>query len=891
MALSSGTHLGPYEILSALGAGGMGEVYRARDTRLKREVALKVLPEGFSQDPDRLARFQREAELLATLNHPNIAAVYGLEKADGVTGIVLELVEGETLADAIARGPIPLADALPLGRQIADALEAAHEKGVIHRDLKPANIKVTSDGKVKVLDFGLAKMMEHEPSASSLMMSPTLSVHATRAGVILGTAAYMSPEQARGKVLDRRADIWAFGCVLLECLTGRQVFSGDTVSDTIAAILTREPDLDALPTNTPGRIRDLLRRCLQKDTKRRLHDIADARIEIEDAVAHPEVPAVAGVGSAAAPARGRSRLFPWGVALALAMGLAAVGWRQLFTPRPATLSLSRLHFELPQNVTFGDESYPLITLSLDGTRMVFVGRENGNVQLFLRRMDQWESKPIAGTLGADKPFLSPDGQWVAFTAGRKLKKVAIDGGPVVDLCDAEWGGGSWGLDDQIVYSKSYNEGLWRIPASGGTPQMLTSPDRAKGELSHWWPQILPGGEWVLFTAFSTPVEKSRIAVRSLKTGEQKTVLEGGVFARYVVSGNMIFARGETLLTVPFDLRRMEATGAPTPVLDGVYTYPQNGVSQYAASDSGTLAFVRSASLALEQRLVSVDRSGKVQTIRENLQTFGGIRLSPDGRRLAMAQREGGHAPDVWILDLERGSLARLTFGPASNFDPVWTMDGKRLFYVSERPVFELYSKAVDGSTPEEAFLSTTNDTYPASVSPDGKALLLTISDPRTGSDLWLLPLEGKREPKPLSATSFEELGGAFSPDGRWIAFETDESGKAEVYVQDYPGGGNRMQISTDGGAEPVWARNGKELFYRVGKKLMVVPMGADAAPGKPRVLFEGEFKVGDRIPNYDVSPDGSRLYFIQTNTQSQQQAKVDIVLNWFEELKARAPTK
>jgi serine/threonine-protein kinase len=470
-----------------------------------------------------------------------------------------------------------------------------------------------------------------------------------------------------------------------------------------------------------------------------------------------------------------------------------------------------------------------------------------------------------------------------------MKKVAIDGGPVVDLCEADWGGGSWGPDDQIVYTNSYNEGLWRVSASGGATHMLTSPDRAKGELGHWWPQILPGGEWVLFTAFSTPVEKSRIMVRSLKSGEQRTLLEGGIFGRFAASGHLIFAKGETVLTVPFDSRRMEVTGAPTPVLDGVYTHPQNGLSQFAVSGSGTLAFVRSTSIAVEQRLVSVDRSGKVQTIRENLQTFGGMRLSPDGRRLAIALRQGGHAPEVWVQDLARGLLSRLTFGPASNFNPAWTTDGKRLFYVSERPVFELYWKAMDGSSPEEAFLVSGNDKYPASVSPDGKTLLMSVSDPKTGSDLWLMPLEGKREPKPLLATPFQEITGAFSPDGRWIAFQTDESGKAEVYVQDFPGGSNRVQISTEGGTEPVWSRNGKELFYRVGKKLMAVSMGVGGAPGKPRVLFEGDFKTNDRIPNYDVSPDGQHFYFIQTNKQSQQPGKLDIVLNWFDELKRRVP--
>ncbi len=884
-----GQSISHYKVTSLLGAGGMGEVYRATDTKLGRDVALKVLPAMVANDPERLARFQREAQVLASLNHTNIASIYGLEESGGVRALVMELVEGPTLAEKIKQGALPIDEVLQIAKQMAEAMEAAHEKGIIHRDLKPANVKITPGGKVKVLDFGLAKALASDSGAYDTSHSPTLTAAgATRDGLILGTAAYMSPEQARGKVLDKRTDIWAFGCVLLECLTGRQAFSGETVSDTIAAILTREPELDALPASTPRRIRALLGRCLQKDVKNRLHDIADARIEIEEALAHPEETPAAKSGIGAAPARGWRQLLPWGVAVVLGLALAVVGWKQFFSPAPTAQGLTRLTFEYPLKIAFGEEAWPLFVFSQDGTRMVFVGNENGEDQLYLRRMDQWDSRPIANTRSAAKPFLSPDGQWVAFSVGRAMKKVAIEGGPAVDLCEADWGGGSWGTDDQIIYTKSYNEGLWKISASGGAPQMVTSPDRAKGELGHWWPQVLPGGEWVLFTAFATPIEKSRIVVRSLKTGEQRTVLEGGVTARFA-SGQLVFARGDTVMAVSFDLKRMEVTGAPAPIVAGVATFPQNGSAQFAVSDTGTLAFIRSASLAVEQKLVSVDRSGKIQTIRENLQSFAGIRLSPDGRRLALAQREGGHAPDVWIQDLERGLLSRLTFGPASNFNPVWTADGKRLFYVSERPVFELYWKAVDGSSPEEAFLVSGNDKYPASVSPDGKMLLMSVSDPKTGSDLWLLPLEGKREPKPLLATPFQEPTGAFSPDGRWIAFQTNESGKAEIYVQDYPGGSNRVQISTEGGTEPVWSRNGKELFYRAGKKLMVVSMGTGAAPGKPRILFEADFKTGDRIPAYDVSPDGQHFYFIQTNKQTARRATLDIVLNWFDELRRRVP--
>jgi eukaryotic-like serine/threonine-protein kinase len=888
--LASGRKLGPYEIHAPLGAGGMGEVYRARDERLEREVALKVLPQAVASDPERMARFQREAQVLASLNHPNIASIYGLEESGGVRALVMELVEGPTLAERIKQGALPIDETLQITKQIAEALEAAHEKGIIHRDLKPANVKVTPDGKVKVLDFGLAKAFAPDSGVYDISHSPTLTAEATREGLILGTAAYMSPEQARGKALDKRTDIWAFGCVLFECLTGRQAFGGDTVSDTVASILTRAPDFETLPAATPSRTRELLRRCLEKDVNHRLHDIADARLEIEETITQPSGP-VAAIAASTLTTTRWGRLLPWALVLVLGVGLAVLGWRQFHQLRSETQPVVRLTANLPPKVSFGDASWPLLAFVPDGTGLVFAGAEEGVRQLYLRQIDQWDAVPIRGTEGASRPFLSPDGQWVAFTAARKLKKVAIGGGPAVELCEAEWGGGSWSPDDEIVYTKDYNSGLWKIPAAGGSPQMLTSPDRSKGELGHWWPQILPGRETVLFTAFSTPRERSRIVVRSLKTGEQRTLIEGAVFARYASSGHLIYAQGETVLAVPFDLRRLEVTGAAVPVLEGVAFEGQNGDSQYTVSDNGVLAFLRGSSILTAQNLVSIDRSGRTQSIRENIHAYGGIRLSPDGRRIALGRRESGAPPDVWIQDLERGSLTRLTFGPASNFDPIWTTDGKRILYVSERPVFDIYWKAADGSGSEEALLSTGMDKYPVSVSPDGKTLLMSVSDPKTDNDLWLLPLEGKREPQPFLTTRFKESTGAFSPDGRLIAYESTESGRAEVYVQAYPAGGSRWQVSTDGGSEPLWTRNGKELVYRAGKKLMAVPMSPDpgSAPGKPAVLFEGDFSSGERSPGYDVAPDGQRFYFIQQSKQADAQVKLDIVLNWFEELKHRVP--
>jgi serine/threonine-protein kinase len=889
--LSVGTKLGPYEIQSPLGAGGMGEVYRASDTKLKRDVALKVLPEALAKDADRMARFQREAHVLASLNHSGIASIYGLEESGGVRALVIELVEGPTLAGRIAQGPIPLDEALPMAKQIAEALEYAHEHGIIHRDLKPANIKVTRDGAVKVLDFGLAKALADDPASADVSNSPTLSMAATKAGIILGTAAYMSPEQARGKPADRRADIWSFGVVLYEMLTGKMAFRGETSSDVLAAVIKEEPGWDLLPARTPAAIRKLLRRCLEKDPERRLQAIGEARIEIEQALAHPQeaAPASLAAGAIRSP---WSRLVPWGIVVLLVLALLLQGWRQFSLRVRSPKGAVRLSLNLPPDISLGGEDWPPFTLPPDGTKIVFVGAQEGISQLSVRRLDQSDATPIRGTQGAHNPFFSPDARWVGFTVGQKMQKVAVEGGPPVDLADASWGGGCWGTNGELIYTQIYNGGLWKLPAEGGPPVVLTSPDRSQGELGHWWPQILPGGETVLFTAFSTPIERSRILAQSLKTGKQTVLVEGAVFGRYVPSGHVMFARGETVFAVPFDLGRLEVTGAPVPVLEGVATFPQNGLSLFAVSDAGVLAYLPSSAMVTEHALVSVSRMGKLQIIREGLHPYPGLRLSPDGQQVALSLREGGHPPDVWVLNLDRGALTRLTFGPASNFNPLWTHDGKRILYTSERPVFDVYSKAADGSGSEEAVSTSANDKHPLSLTPDDNTLLMDVSVPKLGEKLWLLSLAGNREAKPFLAMPSQQQTGAVSPDGHWIAYQSRESGKAEIYLEAFPAGGSRVQLSTDGGTEPVWARNGKELFYRAGKKLMAVPIsvGAGSAPGRPKVLFEGDFMQGLQLPTYDVSLDGRQFYFLQKSKQAEQQARIEIILNWFEELKQRVPT-
>ncbi len=581
MTLSTGTRLGPYEIVVPLGAGGMGEVYRARDTKLNRDVAIKILPETFAHDDEWVSRFKREAQVLASLNHPNIAAIYGFEESNGAHGLVMELVVGSTLAELIGLGPIALSESLPIASQIVEALEYAHEKGVIHRDLKPANIKIAPDGAVKILDFGLAKVFVDDAATqnSELSHSPTL-IRGTQAGMILGTAAYMSPEQAQGKPVDKRTDIWSFGVVLSEMLTGRQLFAGETISDIIAAVLRDKVDWSALPAEAPANLRKLLERCLERDRKRRLRDIGDARNEIADMLS--DSPAAESESSEViASPNTRWREIAWSLAVLLSV---AVGWILL---RPASVTHSgpiHLSITLASMQELGRDGDLLVALSPDGSRLVFEAHQGSEPeQLYMRQMDRPEVKPIPGTAGAANPCFSPDGKWVLFYADNKLKKVSLDGGEPQVVCDANWGGASWGPGDTIVFTRDYNTGLWRVPAAGGAPVELTSPDLPKGELGHLWPQILPDGKSVLFTAFSTPMEKARIVVISLETKKQQVLIEGGIFARYVSSGHLVYARGKTMMAVPFDLGSLKVTGPAVSVLEDVPAHSSNGNSQFGIS--------------------------------------------------------------------------------------------------------------------------------------------------------------------------------------------------------------------------------------------------------------------------------------------------------------------
>ncbi len=925
MPLPAGTRLGPYEILSPLGAGGMGEVYRARDSKLGREVALKVLPEILARDPDRMARFKREAQVLASLNHPNIAAIYGFEESDGVRALALELVEGETLGEWLGRDApagrlksdstrpttetahraVSTDDALPIARQIADALEYAHERGIIHRDLKPANIKITPEGTVKVLDFGLAKALEVEATASSNVSdSPTLTAAATQAGVIIGTAAYMSPEQARGKSVDRRADIWAFGCVLYEMLAGRQAFEGDTVSDTLAAVLKTEPDLSALPASTPARVRELLRRCLTKDPKRRLRDIGEARIATEEALSGTDdVAPVCDRRSGGSDLAARRaalqppwrRALPWALAAISTLALFALTLGNMFrAPLPPTRPIARLAVTLPPTGRLAEAFFSPIALAPDGSRLVYVAYHGASTQLYARAFDSFDAKPITGTEGAENPFFSPDGQSVGYFAEGKMKKVTLSGGAPFTLCNAASNrGASWVPDNNIVVALSGNSGLFEVSAAGGTPKPLTVPDRQMGEISHRWPEILPGGKALLFTLWSGgSFDDARIVLLSLNTGERRVLVEGGTHAQYVPSGHLVYARAGGLLAVPFDLKRLEVAGSPVPILDGVSMNSGSGSASFSISAGGALAYVPGGLSVSTRNLFWVDRKGVAKPLPAPSHRYFSPRLSPDGRRLAVGDNVSG----LWLFDLTRGALTRLADTAGAFPLPIWTPDGHSVTFRSVvGPSLNLHWMPADASRAPQRLTTSENQQSPGSWSPDGQVLAFSENDATTGWDIWVLKLEGDRKPRPFLQTPFNEGGPEFSPDGHWLAYQSDETGQQEVYVRPFPGPGGKWQISTEGGTEPMWARNGREFFYRNGEKMMVVSVGTKPTftASKPRQLFEGPYESGSLVfsfePNYDVSPDGQRFLMIKRSEQASTPTQVNVVLNWSDELRRLAP--
>jgi serine/threonine protein kinase/Tol biopolymer transport system component len=907
MTLATGTRLGSYEVVAPIGAGGMGEVYQAHDTKLGRDVAIKVLPEAFAHDADRLLRFQREAKMLAALNHPNIATIFGLEHSDGVQYLVMELVSGETLAEKVKAGPLPIAEALNVAKQITEALEAAHEKGIIHRDLKPANVKVTPEGKVKVLDFGLAKAFEGDATNEGIGNSPTLSRAATMQGVILGTAAYMSPEQARGKAVDKRTDNWAFGCVLYELLTGNAAFHGEDVTDILAAVVRAEPNWQALPAATPAKIRDLLRRCLQKDKTQRMQSAGDARIEIQEVLAAP--PTEVGATTASATRGWRERLTQATAATTTAIAVALAVVLVLRTPKPSQPPQA-LHLSAETGAdgslytTFGSAAI----FSPDGTQLAFAASgADQKRRVYIRSLDQLQARALSGTENAIDPFFSPDGQWIGFFADGKLKKISVQGGAAVTLCDAPNDrGGSWGEDGTIVFTPDIRNALSRVSSAGGQAQPLTTLDTQASEATQRWPQVLPGGKAVLFTSntHANNVGDSDIVVYSMASGQRKTVQRGGIYARYLPSGHLVYIHEGTLFAVPFDLKRLEMTGQPAPILEGVLAQPFGGGAQFSFSDTGNLVYVTGRGGGQNVSIYWMDHDGKFTPLHESPGNYYNPAFSPDGKRLALGINDGKRA-DIWVYELERDTLTRLTFAGESNTYPVWTPDGQRITYSSQEKggTLNLWWIRADGAGDAQRLAESKNSQYPRSWRPDGKVLAFTQLNPAANYDIMTLPIEGDEksgwkpgEPKPFVNSAFNELDPAFSPDGRWLAYQSNESGSYEVYVRPFPGPGGKWQISTGDGLDPKWSRNGKELFYRTGdSKIMAVTYTASGDSfhaQKPQPWSPGQFTdLGLGIYSFDLHPDGKRFAVLKAPGTGQTAAvnKVNFIFNFFDEVRSKFP--
>jgi Tol biopolymer transport system component len=905
MTLVPGTRLGPYEILSALGAGGMGEVYRARDTRLDRTVAIKILPTELASDPDLRVRFDREARAISQLSHPHICTLYDVGHDADVHFLVLEYLEGETLEDRLARSnsaPLQYDDALRIGIEIAGALAAAHRAGIIHRDLKPGNVMLTKAG-AKLLDFGLAKTAPPAVATSGLSMLPTTPPVApqggalTAQGTILGTFQYMAPEQIEGLEADARTDVFAFGCVLYEILTGLKAFEGKTRASLLGAILKDEPPpVSRAQTLASAELDRVVSTCLQKDPDDRWQTARDLLRELQWSVA--AAPAAAAAASESSP-RGAMRLERAGwVAGIIVAVVATFAGARAWRSSPAGRAM-RFVIQAPPDVSL-ELGLSAMSVSRDGRLVAFRGSTaaGGTPQLFLRHIDQFDAAPIRGTEGAVGPFFSPDGQWLGFFADAKLKKVPVAGGPPFTICDAPGTlasrGAAWGPDDTIVFPAQTTAGLSGVAAAGGPPTPLTTLNATRGERSHRWPEFLPGGKAILFVIQSgtaaSSFDDATIAVRSLETGQQRTVIAGGTRPRFASTGHVIFERGGSLLAVPFDANRLESTGPAFPVVEGVISNAATGLSHYDIAQNGTLVYAAGNLAVLDRTLAWVDRKGLARDIPGLKKPFTDVALSPDGHRAALPI--GGSQPgDIWISDLDRGTLTRLTTTERgrSAGSPVWTADGHRVAYsLLSTNGYQMYWRSSDFSGPEEQLLKDdASGQFPRSFSPDGRWLLYQRGFNAATNDLWILPLEGDRKPRPFVATSFNETAARLSPDGRWVAYESNETGRSEIYVQHFPGPGAKSPVSTGGGARPTWASNGGEIFYRSGDRMMAVPVTLQPSfsAGTPHLLFESTYE-----PQYDVAPDGKQFLMIKGERQARP-TTLNVVVDWFAEVAARAPAK
>ena len=860
-----GETIAHYRITAKLGEGGMGEVYRAVDTKLDREVALKILPAAFASDADRMARFEREAKVLASLNHPNIAQIYGVEER----ALVMELVEGETL-----KGPLPLETALGYARQIADALEAAHEKGIVHRDLKPANVKVTPAGVVKVLDFGLAAVAQTpRPDPENAANSPTLTISPTSTGLILGTAGYMAPEQARGKPVDKRADIWAFGVVLYELLTGTRAFDGEDVAEVLAAVIHKEPELKRLPQQ----VRGVVERCLRKDPRKRMRDIGDVRMMLE------ERPVAAPV-----QARSAGRL-PWilaGALLIVTIGLGYAAYRQVSEPAKVV----RLSILPPEKTTVNMEA-----ISPDGRRVVFVGVQEGRSALWVRELDSLSARGLTGTEDATYPFWSPDSRSIAFFQGAKLKKIDTAGGPALTLCDAASGrGGSWSQNGIIVFTPSVRSGVYRISADGGPATPVTELDRTAGENAHRMPWFLPDGHRFLYTARNDEPEKNAIYVADLNSKDRGKISAASSNAVYVPPGYLLLLRGTTLMAQPFDASIAQPKGDGVPIAESIRFDSLNLTGEFSASRNGVLAYSSGSTtagliggIAGSLQLTWFDRSGKVTGTVGQPGVVYQPSISPDGRTVAFDRvGQNGHN-DVWLYDPARGTESRFTFDSPSSSYPVWSPDGNHIGYRSNRGALlgGVVIKAISGPGEIEFASNTVANAFPRDWSRDGRYIFAEVADQKTSLDIWVLPQFGDRKAFPYLRSEFNETFAKLSPNGQWLAYVSDETQRNEIYVQTFPKPAGKWQISTNGGTRPVWSRDGKELYFiDPGRRMMAVEIGAGPKfqAGVPKALFATRLALGPNT-TFDVSKDGR--FLVPNQVEDPEAAPISVVINWTAGLK------
>ena len=893
MSIASGTRIGPYEVIAPVGAGGMGEVYRARDTRLDRPVAIKVLPETFASDPDRIARFEREARTLAALNHPHIAQVHGLEESHGILGLVMELVEGDDLSARLTHGPVPLDEAITIGRQLADALEAAHEQGIVHRDLKPGNIKVRPDGSVKVLDFGLAKAVDSAMASQATITTPAM----TQQGLVLGTPAYMAPEQARGKPVDRRADIWAFGVVLYEMLAGRAAYTGETTTDVIAAVVSRTPDWSALPTEVPGPVRRLLERCLEKDPRRRLRDIGEARLTLEDwsAGASSGATTIEGLGPPRQRAARFSTLRVVGIATAVMVVVAALWlfdrWRS--TPVPE-LPTHRASLTLPAELSLNLSTRPPLAVSRDGSTVVLAAKDQGTERLFVRAIGEFEPRPLTGTEGASHPFFSPDGTSIAFFANGKLRKVPIGGGPVVALAGVgDPRGGAWITPDTIVFSPDAALPLHRIPAAGGVAEPVSTLDETKQERTHRWPAPLPDGNAVLMTVANAQqaneYDDASIEVLRLDTGARTPLLKGRM-ARYVPTGHLLYSRGHLLYAAAFDPVKLRVVGNPVAIADGISGDSTTGAAHYDVADTGTLVFVAGDPSGSPRILAWLDKSGTSTPIEAPAAYYFDPHVSPDGQRIAASIIDRAGNRDIWVVDTTRGTT-KLTFG-GINRTPKWSRDGQTIYYVSydrEKERSAILAVPSTGGGSAVRLREVAAQAFLEDVSPDNTYLIVQVLG-RVGTaftrlDRMSLTTDAQSELVSASNVWHAEV----SPDGKWLAHVGQvANGPDEVFVLSLASGGRVAQISVNGGDEPRWSPDRRTLYYRQDDRLIAVSYesGATFKVGKPATLLTGiPVWSTDSHQTYHVAPDGKRLLMMRAAQERGSAPEIRVVFNWFTELR------